>query len=230
MNKIYAFILTFIAGFSTMLGVIPIFFRINKNIILNAFRMSFIVLTGISLLELIPDGYRLIFRHFNVYTTIIIIIFTFLLGFTLTKIMDNKIGEGDSKYYKVGIISMIAMIVHNIPEGIITYITTTNDFKLGLLIAISIMLHNIPEGIIISLPIYYAKKKRGLALLLTFISSLSETIGALLSYLFLERYITDLSLGLIYVFTSGIMIYIALFELFPLITNKKTFSNLHRDL
>lgn len=221
MDKVYAFFITFLAGISTLIGVIPIFFKINKNIILNAFRISMITLIGISLLELIPDGYRLILRHFSPYSTTIIMLFTFIVGFTLTKLMDKGVGEGNNNYYKIGIISMIAMIIHNIPEGIITYITTTNDFKLGILIAISIMIHNIPEGLIISMPIYYAKKNRGLALLLTSISALSETIGALICYLFLNKYITDLYLGLIYIFTAGIMIYIAFFELYPILKNQK---------
>lgn len=217
MNIIYAFLVTFLAGISTMLGVIPIYFKIGKNIVLNVFRVSIIVLTIVSLGELLPDGFRLIYRHFNLYITIIIILFTFFIGFILTKTIDHKVGKGIDSYYKVGIISMIAMILHNLPEGIITYITTTHDFKLGILIAISIMLHNIPEGLIIAIPIYYARKKRGLALLLTFISGMSELLGAVISYLFLQRYITDLGLGLIYALTAGIMIYIALFELYPIL-------------
>ena len=44
---------------------------------------------------------------------------------------------------------MFAMIMHNLPEGIITYITTSNDLRLGVLIAISIIFHNIPEGLVL---------------------------------------------------------------------------------
>lgn len=221
MNIIYAFLITFLAGISTMIGVLPIYFRISDNFSLNAIKLAIIVLLTISLGELIPDGFKLIFRHYNIYITIIIIIFTFLLGFTVSKLLDHKVGKGTNKFYKIGIMSFLAMIIHNIPEGIITYITTTYDFKLGLLIAISIMLHNIPEGLIIAIPIYKAKKKRGLALLLTFISGMSEFLGAIISYLFLSKYVTDLKLGLLYVFTAGIMIFIALFELYPIVRNKK---------
>lgn len=221
MNIIYAFLITFLAGISTMIGVLPIYFRISDNFSLIAIKLAIIVLLTISIGELIPDGFKLIFRHYNIYITIIIIIFTFLLGFTVSKLLDHKVGKGTNKFYKIGIMSFLAMIIHNIPEGIITYITTTYDFKLGLLIAISIMLHNIPEGLIIAIPIYKAKKKRGLALLLTFISGMSEFLGAIISYLFLSKYVTDLKLGLLYVFTAGIMIFIALFELYPIVRNKK---------
>lgn len=236
MKNTYAFLLTFLAGISTVLGVIPIYFKISKNIVLNVFRIAIIVLTVISLGELLPDGFKLIYRHFNTYITLIISLFAFILGFILTKFLDSKVGEGTNSFYKVGLISLFATIIHNIPEGIITYITTTHDFKLGILIAVSIMLHNIPEGLIIAIPIYYAKNKRGLALLLTFVSGMSEFLGAILSYLFLSKYITDLILGIIYIFTAGIMIYVALFELYPILHHEKktdaklAFLNLHRDI
>lgn len=217
MNTKYAFFITFLAGISTLFGVIPIYFKINKNTIINVFKLSFLILTIISIGELIPDGFNLILRHLNVYLSFIILTITFFIGFLLTKLMDNKIGEGTDEFYRIGLIAMFAMIMHNIPEGIITYITANNDLKLGTLIAISIMFHNIPEGLLISLPIYQSKKRRGLALLLTLLSGMSEFLGAILSYLFLSKYITDFILGIIYIFTAGIMIYVALYELLPVI-------------
>ena len=87
--------------------------------------------------------------------------------------------------YRVGIISMLAIILHNIPEGIATFISTTKDTSLGISLATSIAFHNIPEGISISIPIYYSTKSKTKAILYTFISALSEQIGAILTYLFL---------------------------------------------
>lgn len=221
MNTKYAFFITFLAGISTLLGVIPIYFNIGKKTVLNAFKLSFLVLTIISIGELIPDGFKLILRHYNMYLSIIVLLLSFSSGFLLTKLLDKKVGEGIDEFYKVGLIAMFAMIMHNLPEGIITYITTSNDLRLGVLIAISIIFHNIPEGLLIALPIYQAKKNRGLALFLTLLSGMSEFLGAILSYLFLSKYITDLILGIIYIFTAGIMIYVALFELLPIIMKNR---------
>ena len=221
MNIIYAFILTFLASISTILGVIPIFTHINDKFVLNTFKISFLTLVIVSLLELLPDSYILIHNYYNTFVTIIIIIIFYLLGKYLTKYLDNRIGEGD-RLYKIGIISMICMIIHNVVEGIITYITSSNNLKLGILVAITIMLHNIPEGLLISIPIYKSTKKRGLALLLTFISSICEFIGSLLSYIFLYKYINNFILGIMYAFTAGIMITISLYEILPII-KKRTF-------
>ena len=81
---------------------------------------------------------------------------------------------------------MIAMIIHNIPEGIATFITTNNDITLGISLAIAIALHNIPEGISIALPIYYSTNKKKKAIFYTLISGISEPFGAILAFLFLK--------------------------------------------
>ena len=67
---------------------------------------------------------------------------------------------------------MIAIILHNIPEGIATYLSGEFNYKLGLSLTIAIALHNIPEGISIALPIYYGTKSRGKALIYTLASAL----------------------------------------------------------
>ena len=65
---------------------------------------------------------------------------------------------------------MLAIILHNIPEGIATFITTTNNVKLGVALTIAIALHNIPEGISISIPIYYSTNSKLKSFIYTFIS------------------------------------------------------------
>ena len=110
---------------------------------------------------------------------------------------------------------MIAIILHNIPEGIATYLSTESNFKLGLSLTIAIALHNIPEGISIALPIYYGSKSRGKALIYTLFSALSEPLGALLAYLFLSKTITNNIMGILMSLIAGIMIQISIYELLP---------------
>ena len=110
---------------------------------------------------------------------------------------------------------MTAIILHNIPEGIITYIVSNKNIILGLSICISIAIHNIPEGISIAIPIYYSTKSKTKAILYTLISSLSELLGAILTYLFLSKYMNNLIIGIILSITAGIMIQISINKLFP---------------
>lgn len=98
-------------------------------------------------------------------------------------------------------------------EGIITYLTSTTDFRLGITLALAIALHNIPEGISISVPIYYSTGSRKKALLYTFISGISEPLGAILAALFLASFVNPFIMGLLYAFIAGIMIHISIYEL-----------------
>ena len=116
---------------------------------------------------------------------------------------------------KVGILSMIVIILHNIPEGIITFIVSNKNIFLGLSICISIAIHNIPEGISIAIPIYYSTKSKYKAILYTLLSSLSELFGAIITYLFLSKYINNYIIGIILSITAGIMIQISINKLFP---------------
>ena len=109
---------------------------------------------------------------------------------------------------------MLVIMMHNIPEGIATFITTTNNIKLGITLTIAIALHNIPEGISISIPIYYSTNSKLNAFLYTLISGLSEPIGAIIAYLFLAKYVDDSVLGLIYSLIAGMMINISINELY----------------
>ena len=117
--------------------------------------------------------------------------------------------------YRLGIITVIALIFHNIPEGITTFLSSRHDLSLGLTLSLGIALHNIPEGISVAVPIYYATKSRKKAIIFTFISGFSETIGAIIAYLFLAPFITSFILGLILSIAAGIMIHISIYELIP---------------
>lgn len=131
-------------------------------------------------------------------------------------LIDKYLPSGDkSVLYKVGIFSMIAIILHNIPEGILTFLSSNSNRELGLSLAIAISFHNIPEGISIAIPIYYSTGSKKKALLYTFISGISEPFGAMLAYLFLGPMVTDLFMGFLFAFTAGIMIQISSYELIP---------------
>lgn len=108
---------------------------------------------------------------------------------------------------------MIGIMIHNIPEGMATFITTNENINLGVSITIAITMHNIPEGISIALPIYYYTKSKKKAFLYTTICGLSEPLGALLAYLFLTP--STITLGIIYAIIAGIMIHISMYELLP---------------
>ena len=213
-NFYYAFLISTIAGLSTMLGCLFIFIKVkNINRFLSiSLSFSAMVMMLISIFDLIPHSffYLLLKHKFN---GLILSIIVFIIGILLIKFSNyiiNKLEEKGSSLYKLGIISAIVLMLHNIPEGIITFLTSSNDLKLGLKVAIAITLHNIPEGICIGVPIYYSTHKVGKAIKTTLISGLSEPLGAILAYLFLYKYINNTILNVIFILVAGIMISLAI--------------------
>ena len=207
MNNLYTLMITSIAGLSTIIGNILLFIdnKYKDKLISFSMGLSFIVMFLISILELIPEGIELLyFKYSNVQVFLIALIFL-LFGYFLVYVIDNNISSED-KIYKIGILSMISLFIHNVPEGIICALTTSNNFDLGLRMCFIIMMHNIPEGICISLPIYYSTGSRGKALFMTLISSFGEVFGAILSIIVLNKFINDYIMSMIFIITAGIMI------------------------
>ena len=226
-TNMYAFLLSSIAGFSTLIGFLFIFIKKDRdNVISKSLGFASGVMLTISVIDLIPNSFLLIIKQYNLIYTLFLIITAFLVGIIISSIIDRKVekkSKNGLKLYKLGIITMLVIMMHNIPEGIATFITTTNNAKLGVILTIAIALHNIPEGISISIPIYYSTNSKLKAFIYTFVSGMSEPIGALISYLFLSRFVNDTMLGFIYSIIAGMMINISINELYKeaSIYNKK---------
>lgn len=219
MSTLNAFIMSTMAGMSTLFGSIVIFFNIKEENI-NKFitlclSFSIAIMIGISITDLIPTSFFKIFFNYNIITAIIISLISFSIGIILIKIINKYIKDDNNTLYKLGILSMLTLMLHNFPEGIATFIGSVSDASLGIKLSLSIMFHNIPEGISIAVPIYYATKSKKKAIFNTFLSGFAEPVGALLAYFFLKKYINDIMISIILLFVAGLMITLAINEMLP---------------
>ena len=217
-NVSFALLCSTLAGLTTLLGGIIIFFtkKNNKNILISSIAFASGVMITVSITDLIPESYTLLKNYLYLFPTLIIIAIFFVIGIIFSMLIDYYLPEQkEGNLYKVGIISMLAIIAHNIPEGIATFLSTSSNIKLGLSLSLAIALHNIPEGISISIPIYYATKRRGRAIAYTFISGISELFGAILALLFLKNIMNNFIMGCLLAIIAGIMTHIASYELLP---------------
>lgn len=226
MNQVtYAFLITTLAGLSTMIGSLLIFYKKKTdNIITTSLAFASGVMMCVSITDLIPESISSLKTSFYVIPSILISLIFIVIGIIISISIDKYLPENkdnNNKLYRVGIISMLAIILHNIPEGIATFMASTTDISLGISLAIAIALHNIPEGISISIPIYYATNSRIKALSYTFLSGMSELVGAIITYLFLSKLINPIFMGMLFSVIAGIMMHIALFELIPTSLNYK---------
>lgn len=227
MNILIPLLITFISGISTIIGIIPTYLNSKyKNNIIN-FSLSFAsgIMISISIFSLVPETLNYLGSN-NLFNIILLLIFI-NIGLIISTYIDKRISKNinNNSLYKLGLVSIIALILHNIPEGITTFLTTSNNFKIGLTLSLAIALHNIPEGISIAVPIYYSTNSHKKAFLYTFISGFSELIGGIISFIFLSRFINDFILSIILGITAGIMIQISLFELIPNSLKYKNYLN-----
>ena len=127
MNKIIiSFIFTFLAGLSTLLGTIFIFLKKdkNKNIIISSLAFASSVMLTISICDLIPESILLLKSNNQDIIVIIISFISMIVGIIISMLIDKYLpSNNNDNLYKVGIISMVAIILHNIPEDCSCYVS-----------------------------------------------------------------------------------------------------------
>lgn len=225
-TAIRALLMSTIAGFSTMIGALIIFVTKGKNEKLISASLAFAggVMISVSYTELIPSALSYFGGDENQVRATIFMVLFLILGIVFASLLDKFVPHEESQetheakhenLYRVGFISTLALALHNFPEGIATFMAGFDSMELGITIALAIAFHNIPEGITVALPIYFSTGSKKKALWYTFLSSVTEPLGALLAFALLRPIINDFTLGIIFALISGIMLYIAIEELLP---------------
>ncbi len=87
------------------------------------------------------------------------------------------------------------------------------------MLVLAVVLHNIPEGIAISIPLYYSGVGKKKTCLYTLLSGLSEPVGALLAYVLLKNFINDIFLAFVLIFVAGLMISLSLNDILREVKN-----------
>ena len=194
MNIQIALLLSILAGLGTLLGSILIFIpKLNKR-------------------DYIP-----LFLSISA---------TIMLTFSILDLIPESIiyiRSNTRPLKSLFILSFISLAIHNFPEGIATFLSSMVSIRLGLSLSFGIMLHNIPEGICISLPLYQATKNKKKVLLTTFIASIAEPTGAIISYMFLKNYINNLTISIILLFVAGLMITLSINNIYKEVLNNKKY-------
>jgi ZIP family zinc transporter len=221
-----AFALTVFAGLSTGIGSAIAYFIRKPKVVYLAFALGLSagVMIYISFMEMLPDAMEIVGDAWALVA--------FFGGIAIIALIDWLVPEAENphtyedldhptvpgdhhKLMRMGVMTALAIAIHNFPEGLATFASTLSDLKLGVFIAIAIAIHNIPEGIAVSIPIYYATSNRNKAFLYSFLSGISEPAGAAVGYLILMPFLTPALLAAVLALVAGIMIYISLDELLP---------------
>lgn len=235
-NLLFAFGLTLFAGLSTGIGSIIglLSKKFNPRFLSASLGFSAGVMIYISMIEIFPEAKHSLVKYFGEKNGYYLTVAAFFAGIAIIAIIDRLIpsyenphemkgvkeGEEDKnleehKLLRMGIFSALAIAIHNFPEGFATFIGALNNPVLGVSIAVAIAIHNIPEGLAVSVPIFYATKSRKKAFVYSFLSGLSEPIGAIAGYFIMKSFLGDAAFGIVFASVAGIMVYISLDELLP---------------
>lgn len=246
-NFAIAFSLTMLAGLTTAIGGIIAFVTKKDNLKTLSLGLGFSagVMIFISFMDILPGAKDLlkinfphsfewlVFAGFIGGLIISIAIDYFLPDHVDTKELLNPDApeeEDGYKHYKLkraGLMTAIAICVHNFPEGMATFLTTTQNITLGVSVALAIAIHNIPEGIAVALPIYHVTGKKRYAMLYAALSGITEPIGALVGMFVFGLFLPHVMVGILMAGVAGIMTYISFDTLLPL---AKEYGNWHLSI
>lgn len=230
----WALLLTVIAGLSTGIGSAIAYFIKKPKITYLSFSLGLSagVMIYISFMELLPGSFKAVGEIWGLVAFFIGIAAIGLIDLLIPepenphayKGLDEPTAsrpvlsrvEGHNNYLmRTGVLTALAIGIHNFPEGLATFAMALSDVRLGIFIAIAIAIHNIPEGIAVSVPIFYATSNKNKAFFYSFLSGISEPVGAIIGYLILLPFLTPAVLAATLAFIAGVMIYISLDELLP---------------
>ena len=236
-NVLFAFGLTLFAGLSTGIGSALAFFtkKTNTKFLSVALGFSAGVMIYVSMIDIFQKAKDSLVDALGVKGGSWATVAAFFGGIfliaaidkfvpsaenphELKKVEDMNSGNADiqrTKLMRMGMFTALAIAIHNFPEGLATFTSAIKDPSLGIAIAFAIAIHNIPEGIAVSAPVYYATGDRKKAFRLSFLSGLSEPVGAVIGYLILFRIFNDVVFGVLFASVAGIMLFISLDELLP---------------
>ena len=85
----------------------------------------------------------------------------------------------ENAFLSIGLQTSIAIALHKLPEGFITYATNHANPKLGFSVFMALFIHNITEGFAMALPLYLAIKSRWKAIFWSsLLGGVSQPLGA----------------------------------------------------
>ena len=229
------FLLSLFAGLATVVGslIALLSSRTNRRLLSFSLGLSAGVMIYVSFVELFAQARETLGSVLGDRPGLWMTVACFFGGILLIGIIDKLVPsfenphearpledmqarpEKEEKLMRMGMMTSLAIALHNFPEGVATFMAALENPALGVAIAAAIAIHNIPEGIAVSVPVYYATGNRKKAFWFSFFSGIVEPVGAVIAYLFLMPFMSPALMGYVFAAVAGIMVFISLDELLP---------------
>lgn len=214
-------ITTLLLGLFIVVGAL-IALLVNKKskVIEFSIGLAFGVIVALIVTDLLPEIFEnLGFRYIYVF------LIGTVLGFGILKVLDNFIPdhhehkmskeEINENLVHIGVMTSVALILHNVIEGMAVYSSCLSNAGLGIALTLGIGFHNIPLGMVIASSFYHSTKNLKRTVITVLIVSLSTFLGGVVMYLLKLTEISSMLLGILLSLTLGMLIFIVIDELLP---------------
>lgn len=232
---LFAFGLTLFAGLATGLGGLIAVSRksVSEGFLAGSLGFSVGVMLYVSFVEIFPKAVSELTDAWGPRGGNWAAVLAFFGGIALIAIIDRLVPnainphepstvggavdgfERRNRMMKMGVMTAIAIAIHNFPEGFATFLSGLTDPTIAIPVAVAIAIHNVPEGIAVAVPLREATGSRRKALGWATLSGLAEPAGAIIGFLLLMPFIGPEALGLCFAAVAGIMVFISVDELLP---------------
>ena len=226
--EIIGLLVTFLLGIFVLIGAMVAFLAKKKGKIIDfSLGLAFSVIIMLIILDLIPD----VIEHLGLRYIWLFLIFV-VVGYGILRLLDHFIPdhhdhdkmtkkESNNNLAHIGIISSIALIIHNIVEGMAVYSTVLTDVSTGLMLAIGIGFHNLPLGMVIATTFYQGNQKSVKVWLMIGLVAISTLLGGAFSFFLNSQVVPEWVLGSLLSITLGMLLFILFSELWPRIRESK---------
>ena len=226
--EIIGVFITLLLGVFVLIGAMVALLVSRKGQVIDfSLGLAFSVIIMLIVLDLIPE----VIEHLGLTYIWLFLIFT-SLGYGLLRLLDHFIPdhhehdkmskrEANDNLAHIGIVSSIALIIHNIVEGMAVYSTVLGDVRTGLMLAIGIGFHNLPLGMVITTTFYQGNQKPWKVWLSLGGVALSTMLGGILSLFLNNQAVPEWVIGSLLSITLGMLIFILFSELWTRIRHGK---------
>ena len=221
-------LLTLFVGIFIVIGsLLGVYSRDNRRVTDMSVSIAFGVIMGLIIFEILPESYEILSEELGTFRAVLSLIILTALGIMLLKTLDmfvpcheheehheheHKNDDCHNEHlHHIGIMSSVAIIIHNLIEGAGLYLIAKGDITSGLLLCLGVGLHNVPMGLVITTTLINSNIKKLNVFAIIAIVSVSTFIGGLI--MAICGNISELTEGLLLGLTLGMLVYISVFEL-----------------
>lgn len=234
--NIIGLLLTLFVGLFILVGsFLGVYSKNSKKVTDISVSLAFGVILGLLVLEVGPDTFNILNEELGLVRGICALVILILMGMVVLKILDIFIPHHEHEEHHnhehlndechnehlchLGLVSSVAIIIHNIVEGAGLFLIAKGNTTSGILMCLGIGLHNIPMGLVITTSLINSNLKKKMIIIVETLLVVSSFIGGL--FMFAIGGVNKLAEGILLGIMLGMLLYIALFELFHQIYHTK---------